>query len=690
MKKTFLLFSIVSVCSVLMRSQALQTHIPAYAQYVITLNAQSYTGKVDMKTISKMDFFNPSKTGDTSANSPYRVINAVFCQPVEHGIQMLPQAYMFRIDHDSVMGWCCLFGVKDESEFGKFLTSVLHEKGKPNPVVTSAGGYNKIQSGLVQATWTKDFALLLIRDKMIPYGYTQETEANQAYDQARQDSIQAVQLMLAQLAADSIKASELKKEEELRQSKAAKTALNKKKTPAQLKAEQEAEEKASEEAERQSAIADSIAYSAKSTAEYTGNSDWEKKEREREERGQKQMQLRADRRLRELMNLDESKSVAKVRSFTESQKEKFDVALWMNYSNQIIETLNPMLRNRSRGDEADTSKAILRLLKDNYSVTYCTFEQGKLHVTNKAYTNPEMDKLVTEIYKKKGNKDFSKYIRGENLLGYASMSMNVEPLLKATHEVMVKTYEATMGKESKYITGAMDITALFTNEDVVNNLFKGDIAVAITDLRPFKTTSLSYTYDENFKRNETKQEKTEVLPEFVAMATVGKPVEMDKILKAVEKMGGLHSEGPGVYLIETPEQTGFKIYIALENNILFCTNNEDLVHGKLKTGYPKNERMTAAQQDLMKTWPIAYYWDGKKTLDLIGKQTELKSAEKILDKLNLFKGNMSDASLTGVRREGNAYVTSLDLNFSDSSENSLLSICKLLNGFYKLESLTTH
>jgi hypothetical protein len=686
----------------LVTAQGLQNHIPSYAQYVITLNAASYSPKVDMHTISKMEFFNPIKTDDSTSVSVTRLVTTLLSKPADCGANLNPQAYLFRIDHDSVAGWCYLFGLKDPLQFSTFLQNSLVEKGRAKAEITRNAGINKLQSGKVTAAWTKDYVLLLVRDEVSRYAYTEDyyaASAASASEAAKADSIAASIAVQIQREADSLAQVEATKQAESlkKKSGALKKKLPQKKKTKQELVNEEAETmaQAMSEAEHQSmaadsaAIADSTAATNGTSQSYSsGNSDWEKKEKERQDLINALVNERCFRRVTDIINLDPAQSVSKVRSFAESQKEKFDFAFWMNYSGEVFQGLNPFGGRRSRGMQAtspDTANALTNLLKDNYSVAYCNFEAGKLNLVNKAYVNPEMDKLVSAIYKKKGNKNVCKYIKGENLMGYASMSINVEQLLKATRSILIKTYEETMGKDAKYITGMMDIAAIFTNDDVTNNLFKGDFTLAITDLRPFKTSFLSYSYDDNFNRSETKQEKTEVLPEFVAMATVGKPEEMRKILKAVEKMGGLRAEAPGVYLVEIPGKSGYKIYIALSNNILFCTNNEELVHGKLHDGYPKNQQMSKEQRDLIGSWPIAYYWNGSKTFDLINKQPELKSSDKLSKGLNLFKDNLKDAQITGVKHEGNAYITNMTMNFSDASVNSLFSLCKVMNSFYLLE-----
>jgi hypothetical protein len=202
-------------------------------------------------------------------------------------------------------------------------------------------------------------------------------------------------------------------------------------------------------------------------------------------------------------------------------------------------------------------------------------------------------------------------------------------------------------------------------------------------LKPFKTTFIQYNYDDNFNRTETRQEKTDILPEFVALADVGKEEEMQKILKAIEKMGGLKAEGQkDVYLIQIPGKFSFTVYLALSNHMLICTNNEDLVHNKLKSGYSKKEQMTTSQRKLITSYPLVYYWNAAKTLDLVSKQPEFNPSAKLMKPLLQIKDVLTDAQLTGVMHEGNTYTTTAQMHFSDTSISSLFSMVKVLNQFY--------
>jgi hypothetical protein len=668
--------------SVYAYSQGLENHLPTYAQYVITLNAQSYSGKADMNEVSKMDFFKAMNKEGKTHESIAQMISHILGQPASCGVQLLPRAYVFRIDHDSVSGWAYLFSLKDQKEFSKFLKESLHEEGKPEPEVFQNNGYSNAASGLMTAAWTSDFALLLVRDAYNRYSYADtyyDAEAT-ARANAAADSIQATIAAREMYLADSIAAAEAEA--------AQKQKGKNKKSPAKngkLSAEEKRQE-ALEAAKADSLAAVAIALLAeKENANYnaSGGDNYEAANRERELQADKKMNARCERKLKEMMNLPPNKSMLRIRSFTESQKEPFDIAVFMNFSGNSFPNLDPFSRkmNSRMTHSADSASALSALAKDNYSVAYCNFEKGKINVQHTVFVNPEMDNLIGGLYKKKGDKNFVKYIKGTNLMGYGSMSVNVEKTLKATREILIKTYEETMGENAKFITGMMDITGVFTNDDVVNNLFKGDFALAVTDLRPYKTTFTSYKYDDNFARTETKEEKTEVLPEFVAMASVGKPDEMKKILKAVEKMGGIKEEGAGVYLIKFPGHADYRIYLALENNILFCTNNDELIHGKLKTGYSKSEQMTSDQKNLLCNSAVAYYWNGTKTFELAAKQPDWNKSEKFNRVLGVFKDNVKEARLTGVIKKNNTYVTNMSLDLTDTSVNSLFSLFKMMNSF---------
>ncbi|MFI5148324.1 MAG: hypothetical protein ACHQRM_01215 [Bacteroidia bacterium] len=680
MKKTISSFLIL-VTAITLHAQGLINRIPDSSPFVITFNTQAFQGKVDLKEVSKMDFFHSIQDTGSASKMSNTFLTNLFCQPASCGVQNAPQTYLFRLDKDSVQGWCYLFGLTDANVFSTALTKAFTEQGHKAPAALTHSGYTSFQSGSVYASWTGSFALLMLRDANDPYQYSYYYEEQPVHSAAYMDSVQATEMARIQAMTDSIRAAEAAEEQK------AKNPPKKTKTTKKVSEKKNNEHLTQEQLDaKEMAIANAIADSLAQAV--TGNnvdggytSDYEKQELKRQEASKRRLNERCSRMMNKLMELDPARSMARIHSFNESLKEPCDIGMWMNWTQNAA--FNPFgSRNYRGGKNNDSLNSMNTLLKDNYSTAFCTFDKGNVKLVNKAYMNPDMEKLIAGIYRKKGPSNLSKYIKGTNLMGYMAVSLDMEKVLKASGSILRKSYESYMGADAKYVNGMLDITSVFLNDDVMYNLLKGDLVLAVTDLRPFKISYLSYNYDDNFKRTETRQEKTEVLPEFLVMANTGKPAEVQKILDATEKMGGLKKEGDGIYLMELPKQNTFKIYVALANNILFVTNNEELVHGKLKSGYPKNEQMNAEEKKLLSDNSVAYYWNGSKTMDLIGKQPELKTGEKMTKNLNLLKDNIGTAQVTGVRKEGTAYVTNASLTFKDNSINSLFNIFKLINSFY--------
>jgi hypothetical protein len=680
MRKHVLLLSFCFLNIVCSFAQELQTHIPLDAKIVITLNTQSYTSKVDATKLNSMDFFRSMQKGDTASDDIGKLVAKALTKPEDVGAALLPVAYAFRVERDSVEGWCYLFGLKDEPKFSEFISRSLQKKAGTRIIPVQSAGYSRISVGRLNAAWTKGFAFLLVTDKPNPYAYSGYSPNPQ--EQAVQDSIAAVVAMAAAAQADSLAIAD--------SIQAAQLAIKAKANKSRLKKETVQEKKQREEREMRLQVeADSLAAADAAAKEEELSAQRalaaEKAEQEQMAIAQEHRTEKGDEFLQLLMNMKPENSLSAIRNFTETQKEKFDVAVWMNYSDPSFFGHNFLgIRpsyNRAGYDAANKFPSIAR---NNYSVAYCVFENGKINLTHTVYMNPEMDKLVSGMYKKSGCKKFNKYIRGENLLGYASCSMDVEKTLKGMRSLLMQIYETSMGNEVKYVTGMMDIASVFTNDDVVNNLFKGDFVLAVTDLRPYKVSYSKYNYDADFKQTETKEEKDEVLPEFTAMATVGKPEELTKILMALVKMGGLKQEAKDRYLIEYPGSGRIQLHLALENSILFLSNNDDLIKSKLKTGYPSKEQMSAAQKSLLATWPLTAYWNGTKTLELISKQPDFMTGSRMLKQLNLFKDNIHDVTLSGTTHQGNAYTTHMSMNFKDASLNSLTQLFSIANSLYMI------
>jgi hypothetical protein len=680
MKKTALLAFILSFNSVF--AQSLTDHIPANAQYVITLNTKNYAGKVEMKDICNLEFLRSLQT-DGSQPGQHKMMASLFTKPEEYGVNLFPASYVFKLAQDSVNGWCYLFNLKDEKLFTQQVLKVLHTDGKADPILSTGGGFTSTKGGQLVVIWTKDFAMVLVKDAYSPYFYSSSSglsDVNYA-SQTANDSSVVREIAREQEAADSVYQAELQEAKKAQKAsgklKGKRTGSGKGKQVVK-KTTKTPEPVIVEEALRRQA--DSIAFVlTQQMANSNSGSGADTRSAEDMETQQSNCCIR---KLNKLLNQNQTESVGGLRTFSQSQQGLFDIAVWMNYSDELIPGMNRYSGMQSK-HSVDSLGTLPSLQKDNYSVAYFNFDKGILNFRHCVFLNPRMNYLAEEIYRKKGSKSFNKYIKGENLMGFATMSIHNEKTLQATRKILAETYAQTLGAEAKYVNGLLDITAVFMNEDVLYHLFKGNFAIALTDLKPFKTTFIQYNYDDNFNRTETRQEKTDILPEFVALADVGKEEEMQKILKAIEKMGGLKAEGQkDVYLIQIPGKFSFTVYLALSNHMLICTNNEDLVHNKLKSGYSKKEQMTTSQRKLITSYPLVYYWNAAKTLDLVSKQPEFNPSAKLMKPLLQIKDVLTDAQLTGVMHEGNTYTTTAQMHFSDTSISSLFSMVKVLNQFY--------
>jgi hypothetical protein len=151
------------------------------------------------------------------------------------------------------------------------------------------------------------------------------------------------------------------------------------------------------------------------------------------------------------------------------------------------------------------------------------------------------------------------------------------------------------------------------------NLFTGKFVFAITDLKPVVTTFVTYEYDDDFNRREITEDRTEIVPEFVFMAGVGRKKDMQKILDILERTALIKKVNEDYYMVMNTTNPASQMYIVFRKGILMFTNNEDLVNNHLDKGYKGKQRLGKKMRKTARKSPLVAWWDGKKTFDTVRK-----------------------------------------------------------------------
>lgn len=643
--------SIVAACLFVFataNAQELAERIPKSATMVMTVNPGPHVSNGDIASIAKLKMFTGGTYSyDDSVMEPARkVVTDIFSKPAETGVDQTKKIFLFYDVTDTIINWTYLVPLANVATFETYITTKLFSEA---PTVENGFGFLYVHKQKLDIAFTNGFAMIMLADYnswSYNYGmdYTVAAVEEPAYE-------------IDTVAAEPLLISESIQQERIREMEAELLKMN-------------------------ALEGDSLrAYVERQNEVQL--SPYELAEQKREQEQEQKMATHARDRLRYYMALLPADAITSNRNFRTIQSEPFEAAFWYNYGEQIN-------RERKRSYDMfrynmmqDTMQQEARLWDDSYFVALARFQGNEMVVTQHLYLSPKTTLETKGMYHGKVKKKMFRYVKSPNLMGYAALSMNSEKLMKfggtAYRDAMSYYNSMTQG----LVFTSWDIARVFVDDDVLYNLFSGDMLFAVTDLRPFTASYVTYDYDENFNRTEVRQERTEIMPEFVSVISIGKTKEAQEILNIIEKARGIRKEGTDYYAVNMPGTYEFKTYIALRKGLLIITNNEELVKGKLKKGYSGNEGMSRKQVKAARRSPLMAYWDSNKSLQLMEKQYGEKMSKREKQLLADMRANVSSATLAGTRPQDGIQTAVLRVNLNDSKENGLIRFFKIMDMMYR-------
>lgn len=644
-------------------AQDLAIHIPATASYVITLNPGNIAAKGDIKTLSGLEMF--SRNGDEQIGSQKlggrededekmneRItlfLSNIFAKPADMGVKTSDKAYIFSEDFDTLSHWTYLIGLDKPDVMEQYLTGTLFKDKKVS--VEKTKDYSRINEKHIAVAWTNNYVVIMLAD-YYRYSYL---DSYMLYEETTDDVDTLVSDETA-IFNDSIRRDSLSQA---------------------LIAKMMAEAK---EAEARQSDTTTIY----EEAQY--GSRWERQAAERQKMREKRIHKRVENRIDELVNQPQAKSVLTIKNFGILQNETFDAAYWYNVGEAVRQSTQRTRYIYSQYEQKfdDTVSQAQKFWEDTYTMGLATFENGEVHMLQKMYMNPRVASLQKGIYSGRIDKKLLRYVKGENLMGFACVSMKPEKMFN----YLMKLYRTSLSDYEGIAQGmfvAWDVIDVFLDKDVMYNLFSGDMMIAMTDLKPYLASYVTYEYDENFNRVEVRKEKTEIMPEFIMIASVGRTEKMQQIIDAVERVNGLKKQSKGYYTLNLPGQYDFKVHLIFKDGLLIVTNNDDLVNGKHPNGYGKNGGMSKEQRSLARKSPLVGYWNGTKTFDLVGKQSTIDLSDSEKATLDVLKTSISNATVVGIRPINGVQTIDIRLKLTDIGENSLVKFFRILNSFYMIK-----
>lgn len=368
-----------------------------------------------------------------------------------------------------------------------------------------------------------------------------------------------------------------------------------------------------------------------------------------------------------LGNIEANNSIAKDVDYQKHLDKNADFDIWADYGN-IMPPLDqvPMQARELMG-------SLFKFVGGMKLGGNAFIKDGEADFITKMYVNDGLARVLAQSYNLKVNKNFFKYLDNTNLMGMYSFAMNPKGFMDAYSDEVYKILKES--REGTLITNLLDIVDIFIDEDEIYTLFKGDMLMALTDIKVVDRASTDYEYNEETdKWEEVTTTSKEVLPMAVMMMSYGSEANIMKFIDLGSNAGVLSKRADHVWAIGgVKEELGFDIYIIVHDGILMFTNDEAIT--KNLNGLAKNKQLSSKKIKEITAYVQYGFLDAgkiaqtaQKTFEEMDRNVprELASIEKIFKQIEiktyLPKGNVmqSDFKLQLKDPKANVLQTMVD------------------------------
>jgi hypothetical protein len=329
----------------------------------------------------------------------------------------------------------------------------------------------------------------------------------------------------------------------------------------------------------------------------------------------------------------EDASIAEVDAFEDAAKDKADVLLFTSSSGALASV--PMLGMSKASD----------LLKDLYSASTINFEEGKVVMDSKAYTN---EMLADTLKKYAGPKvDMAMVDRYPGAVnGFAAFSFNPQ-LLVAMMNIAGFTATANQGLQQLGFT-----------VDDVTRAFKGDFAVIFSNVGVAEKTNPEYPG----------MKVTQPTGKLLFNAAIGDKGAYDKIVTALARQGIMVQKNGQYILREMAEGSADGFVMNTDGKNLIVASDAALLQqyqgGSGKVSLPDGVR------DKVNGNAVAFYADIAGILNAMPADTTGDAM------LNSAKQTFRDAIITSENISGNTIKGHLEVRMINEKENSLAGLSR--------------
>ncbi len=675
-----------------LNAQNSSSHIPKRATYIVTLNPSTHINNGDLKSVNGLEIF--SRNGEYRDNFSYiygdedleteqqksfaQLFVDIFSNPKPTGVDTTRKIFIFNETSDSIHYWAYVLPISNSTDFGTYISTHLFTS---KPEIAKGSGYSEINQDRMSIGWTNSYAVILLAD------FNFVSDDGNIFSVVTLDSLIAVQEYAeadsTRIADSTARANVMKATEEPAISDSLREArkLEIMKEQQAMLLELSADTTPEEYYRKPNAYSDYSAYEYHDEHQHLRDSG---------------IAVLARKQVQFLVNLSYGESIESVPNFRKVDAEKSDVVYWYNYGEMMQQYYER--NNRYRYDlyeysglGKDTAN-IRNMWKGSYIVSLVHFEGNVATMEQRSYFSESMQEHTMGLYRGRVDKKMFRYVKGENLMGFVAMSMDMEKFMKFYGSMYRESITNSYGGfYANYYMMMWDLLRIFIDEKTMYNLFDGQFLFAVTDLKPYTASYLTYDYDENFEKTEIRKERTEVRPEFVMVAGIGEREKAAQIISIMERSGAIKKQNNNYYLINTPGEYDIKVFLAIKKGMLIVTNNEDLMVNNLKRGYGSDKSMKKKLKKLGRKSALVGWWDGQKSFELVKKNYQEPLTEEDKKALDLLQQDVNSGLVIGRKAKNGVQRVDVRIELNDpqpgSKQSSFVRFFKLLNSLYLIRGI---
>lgn len=687
MKKA--LFGFFAILPFLVSAQDISTHIPKRSTYVVSINPAAHVKGGDVSQVNQLEMFTRTNEygrggfdylyGDEDLEDDRKeafkkLFADVFINPASIGVDSTRKIFIYNDTPDSIHYWSYLVPLNNSAVFGEYVTKKLFSEKQ---TADKGSGFSFVNAERMAVGWTSNYAIIVLAD----FDYTYYSDSYEQYD---------IQMMIADSTA---KAMAIQEEEALANDTIISDSIRMARTEKLMKEAAEKMTELSKDTVPEEEVY--VDYYNSYYDNYYGSDSWVKREKEMQRIRDTVIQKIAGDQLKRLINLTYDESVESVPQFRSVISENSDAVYWYNYGELMQQTYMRNMQLRMSysvytGEKIDTAM-IPNMWEGSYVASVITFEGNTATMDQRMYFSPELQTHTRGLYSGRVDRKMFKYVRGENLMGFVAMSVDMEKFMTFYGSIYREMLNNSFaGMYGNYYLAMWDVVHVFLDESTLYNMLDGDLLFAVTDLKPYTSSYITYEYDENFNKTEIRKEKTEIRPEFLMIAGLGEEKKAKEIIAVLERMNAVKKQNSLYYLINMPGEYDLKIYLAIQDGMLIITNNEDLMQNKLKHGYSKKQRISNSLRRLGRKSPVVGWWNGKKSFELVKKNQTEPLSEKDKESLEVLQREVNSGVILGKRSKNGVQRIEMKLELNQPEEGkqqtSFVRFFRLLNSLFLIRN----